>query len=75
MVDAKVEKKEAEVTKVAREEPKADVKKVYEDLDFDVDDSKLLIETETYLKSGIHIGTKFKSGEMLRYIFKKRKDV
>ena len=35
---------------------------------------ELLIDIETYLKSGIHIGTKFKSGEMVHYIFKKRKD-
>jgi small subunit ribosomal protein S2 len=34
----------------------------------------LLIDIETYLKSGVHIGTKFKTGEMRRYIFKKRKD-
>ena len=34
----------------------------------------LLIDIETYLKSGIHIGTKFKTGEMRRYVFKKRKD-
>jgi small subunit ribosomal protein S2 len=33
-----------------------------------------LIDIETYLKSGVHIGTKFKTGEMRRYIFKKRKD-
>jgi len=48
--------------------------------DFEEDESKiyegkeLLIDIETYLKSGVHIGTKFKSGEMKRYIFKKRKD-
>jgi small subunit ribosomal protein S2 len=34
----------------------------------------LLTDIETYLKSGIHIGTKFKTGEMRRYVFKKRKD-
>lgn len=34
----------------------------------------LLIDIETYLKSGVHIGTKFKTGEMKRHIFKKRKD-
>jgi small subunit ribosomal protein S2 len=34
----------------------------------------LLIDIETYLKSGVHLGTKFKTGEMRRYIFKKRKD-
>ena len=35
---------------------------------------ELLTDIETYLKSGVHIGTKFKSGEMREYIFKKRKD-
>jgi small subunit ribosomal protein S2 len=35
---------------------------------------ELLVDIETYLKSGIHIGTKFKSGDMKKYIFKKRKD-
>lgn len=34
----------------------------------------LLVDIETYLKSGVHIGTKFKTGDMRRYIFKKRKD-
>jgi small subunit ribosomal protein S2 len=34
----------------------------------------LLIDIETYLKSGVHIGTKFKTGEMKRHIFKRRKD-
>ena len=50
------------------------IEETVEDIEFAVDDSKLLIETEKYLKSGVHIGTKFKSGEMRRYIFKKRKD-
>jgi small subunit ribosomal protein S2 len=35
---------------------------------------ELLTDVETYLKSGVHIGTKFKSGEMRKYVFKKRKD-
>ncbi|MCX6803437.1 MAG: 30S ribosomal protein S2 [Candidatus Diapherotrites archaeon] len=34
----------------------------------------LLTDIEVYLKSGIHIGTKMKTGEMRRYIFKKRND-
>ncbi|MEK6959435.1 MAG: 30S ribosomal protein S2 [archaeon] len=33
-----------------------------------------LVDIEEYLKSGVHIGTKFKTGEMRRYIFKKRRD-
>jgi len=35
---------------------------------------KTLVDSETYLKSGAHIGTRFKSGDMKKYIFKIRKD-
>lgn len=35
---------------------------------------ELLISPEEYLKSGIHIGTRFKSKGMRKYIFKLRKD-
>lgn len=34
----------------------------------------LLTEIEAYLKSGVHIGTKMKTGEMRRYVFKRRND-
>jgi len=37
-------------------------------------DSKHLIELDEYLKTGSHIGTKFKTGDMKRYIFKQRRD-
>ena len=37
-------------------------------------EENLLISSEKYLKSGVHIGTRFKSGDMKRYIFKKRRD-
>ncbi len=33
-----------------------------------------LVELDRYLKTGSHIGTKFKTGDMKRYIFKKRHD-
>lgn len=36
--------------------------------------NKLLVESEVYLKSGIHIGTKFKTKDMSPFIFKKRHD-
>lgn len=39
-----------------------------------IDDSNFLVPTERYLKTGAHIGTKFKHGSMRDYIFKKRKD-
>ncbi len=35
---------------------------------------KNLVPLDKYLKTGAHIGTKFKTGDMARYIFKKRKD-
>ena len=35
---------------------------------------KMLAESEQYLKTGSHIGTRFKHGHMRRYIFKKRPD-
>lgn len=35
---------------------------------------RTLVPIEKYLKTGCHIGTKFKSGDMRRYIFKSRKD-
>lgn len=35
---------------------------------------EMLIETDAYLKTGAHIGTRFKSGDMARYIYKVRKD-
>jgi len=39
-----------------------------------VTDEKTLVPSEKYLKTGCHIGTKFTSGDMKKYIFKKRKD-
>ncbi len=36
--------------------------------------SPVVTENEKYLNSGAHIGTKFKSGDMRRYIYKVRKD-
>lgn len=35
---------------------------------------KNLVQLERYLKTGSHIGTRFKTGDMQRYIFKARKD-
>jgi small subunit ribosomal protein S2 len=35
---------------------------------------KHLIDLDEYLKTGSHIGTKFKTGDMKRYIYKQRKD-
>ncbi len=38
------------------------------------EDANMLISTETYLKSGIHIGTKFRTKSMLPFIYKTRPD-
>ena len=38
------------------------------------DDENFLVPTETYLKSGIHIGTKFKTEHMAPFIYKTRSD-
>lgn len=55
-------------------EIKDKIKKIRDDDDVeDYKGKELLIDIETYLKSGIHIGTKFKSGEMRKYIFKREK--
>jgi small subunit ribosomal protein S2 len=35
---------------------------------------KMLVDADKYLKTGSHIGTVFKSGEMKRFVFKIRKD-
>ena len=35
---------------------------------------KSIVTIEKFLKTGAHIGTKFKTGDMMRYIFKQRKD-
>ncbi len=37
-------------------------------------EENMLIPTEKYLKTGSHIGTKFKTGDMKKFIFKTRKD-
>lgn len=37
-------------------------------------DDKTTFDADRYLKTGAHIGTKFKSGDMKRFIYKTRKD-
>lgn len=44
-----------------------------EDIQY-ADDATMLVPTETYLKSGIHIGTKFRTKSMMPYIYKTRPD-
>jgi small subunit ribosomal protein S2 len=46
-----------------------------EELDYaPTEDSNMLVSTETYLKSGIHIGTKFRTKSMMPFIYKTRPD-
>ncbi len=35
---------------------------------------KMLLDADKYLKTGSHIGTVFKTGEMKRFVYKTRKD-
>ncbi len=57
-----------------REYEKEDSKEIDESESEIYKGKDFLTDIETYLKSGIHIGTKFKTGEMMRYVFKKRRD-
>lgn len=58
-----------------REYEKEDSKEMIDESESEIYKGKdFLTDIETYLKSGIHIGTKFKTGEMMRYVFKKRRD-
>ncbi len=56
---------------VERREAKSDRKGQFDDNELK---HTKLVETERYLNTGSHIGTKFKSGDMRRYIYKVRKD-
>jgi len=69
--------KEPEKTPEVKEKPKEIIEEKKEKKSDDDDESgkqTLLVETEKYLNTGAHIGTKFKSGDMKRYIYKVRKD-
>ncbi|MCR4368604.1 MAG: 30S ribosomal protein S2, partial [archaeon] len=58
-----------------KEEPKQKKELRQSDSDDDIGEKQTaLVETERYLNAGAHIGTKFKSGDMKKYIYKMRKD-
>lgn len=60
-------KEEQELTEEVQAEPQAqDVQ--------DQNDENYLVSTKTYLKSGIHIGTKFRTKQMAPFIYKTRSD-
>ena len=63
--EKKAEKK-AEEKKPEAEEPVKPIRKPVKE--------NLLVSSEQYLKAGVHIGTRFKTGEMKRFIYKERKD-
>jgi len=65
----KTEKKEKAQLKEAEKEEKTPQKETEEQ-----EKQTSLVETDKYLNTGAHIGTKFKSGDMKRYIYKVRKD-
>ena len=56
---------------VEKHEPRAEKKASFDDNELK---HTKLVETERYLNTGSHIGTKFKTGDMRRYIYKVRKD-
>lgn len=41
---------------------------------YDMSEEQLLVELDTYLKAGIHIGTKFRTKYMAKFIYKVRPD-
>jgi small subunit ribosomal protein S2 len=63
----KEEKKEKEVKAAEKEgEAETEVRRVPRE--------NTLVSSEKYLKAGVHIGTRFKTGEMKRFIYKERRD-
>ena len=69
-VEAKKEKKEAK-----KEETKEiSVEKETKNKEEKNSNQTSMVDTEKYLNTGAHIGTKFKSGDMKKYIYKVRKD-
>jgi len=68
------EPKKTEDIQLVKEEPKKERKEKSPSDDDTGGKQTLLVETEKYLNTGAHIGTKFKSGDMKKYIYKVRKD-
>ncbi|MAG18005.1 MAG: 30S ribosomal protein S2 [Candidatus Diapherotrites archaeon] len=73
--ESPAEKKEVKDKEPAKEEkPKTAVKVEKKSSDDEEVKQTNLVDTEKYLNTGSHIGTKFKSGDMRKYIYKVRKD-
>jgi len=73
--EAKGAHKKAEEAKTPQNEnkPKSSASNIYGNEEFQIS-GKTLVPADVYLKAGVHIGTRFKSGDMLRYIYKQRRD-
>ncbi|MBS3057491.1 MAG: 30S ribosomal protein S2 [Candidatus Diapherotrites archaeon] len=73
--EAKEVTKKAEAIKAPQAEDKAisSPQNIYGNEEFQIS-GKTLVPADVYLKAGVHIGTKFKSGDMSRYIYKQRRD-
>lgn len=73
--EAKAAPKKAEVMKALLNDDKLIVSSpnVYGNEEFQIS-GKTLVPADVYLKAGVHIGTRFKSGDMSRYIYKQRRD-
>lgn len=63
--DVKVEEKPVEVKEVPEEVPSEEPRE---------DDSNLMVPLDSYLKAGLHIGTKFRTKYMEKFIYKVRTD-
>ncbi|MBI2147240.1 30S ribosomal protein S2 [Candidatus Woesearchaeota archaeon] len=67
-------KKNSSPEQAAIEEEPTDLELPEEKREHKANDDSLLVPIETYLKSGIHIGTKFKTKYMEAFIYKARPD-
>ena len=68
----KVDKKLVEKVKPVKKPEEAVI--LSENNGFEVSDSNMLVPLDTYLKAGLHIGTKFRTKYMENFIYKVRAD-
>ena len=72
--EEKKEEKEEAPVKEKKVEKKAAEEDVVEKEFKSAPRENTLVPSEKYLKAGVHIGTRFKTGEMKRFIYKERRD-
>ena len=71
----KAEEKEEPAKEVVKEKAeKKEEKSSSDDEESEYDDEGKLVPTDVYLKTGIHVGTKFKTAHMKQFIYKTRPD-